>query len=493
MKIILIITPMMDFNREGNLIPVEMDKLRVNPNYGIYLLAAILQERGYYVVLIDLVAQGSLNVAPYTADIENCSLIGIGGTTFSWPSALDVIKAIRQIRKDVPIVLGGIHHTIFDRYILKKFPVQYIVRGEGEVALLSLCNHLKNKRDLANVPNLSWINSSSEFIRNSIAPSISDEELSTLPLPGYDRLPFNAYQYLSIESSRGCVHDCSFCSTPYRRSCRFIPAECFVDRLSKSMKYLNRTISKQIQVVDEEFTINPKRTMDIARIIKERGLKPRLRYASRVKDVLVDGFVESLADITANIFLGAECGYDEGLKIAGENITRGLIQSAAGKLEQHNLSQKTVFSFIIGLPWETKTEIEQTIRLAFDLINDFGIEVAIHWYLQIPGSQLWHNARNNQLFNESMYDSYNFSHNPYFFRGGLLLKPNEVWEINDMILDYKHITQQRYPHREMILYNTPEAMIRYFPKEILSEEGHELANLQELSLSAPNHSNPFTS
>ena len=259
------------------------------------------------------------------------------------------------------------------------------------------------------------------------------------------------------------------------------------------MKYLNRTISKQIQVVDEEFSIDPKRTMAIARIIKERGLKPSLRYCSRVKDVLVDGFVESLADITANIFLGAECGYDKGLKNIGKNINCELIQSAASKLEHHNLNQKAIFSFIIGLPWETKTEIEQTLRFAFDLITDFGVQIAIQWYLQIPGSQLWHNARNDQLFNESMYDSYHFSHNPYFFRGGLQVKPNEVWEINDMILNYKLITQQSYPHREMILYNTPEAMIRYFPKEILSEEGHELANLQELSLSAPIHSVPLTS
>jgi radical SAM superfamily enzyme YgiQ (UPF0313 family) len=483
MKIILIVTPMMDFNHDGQPIPIEMDALRANPNYGAYLLAAVLQSKGYHVVLIDLVAQGSLDITPYIADIEDCSLVGIGATSFSWPSALDVIKRIRQISKDVPIVLGGIHPTIFDRYLLKKFPIQYIIRGEGELALPSLCSDLKNKRELTHVSNLSWINNDGEIIRNAIAPGIPGDDLGSLPLPDYDKLPFNAYHYLPIESSRGCLHDCSFCSTPYRRSWRFIPAENFVHRLRESMKYLQRTISKQIQIVDDEFSINPKRAMEIARIIKERGLKPRMRYCSRVKDVLVDGFVQDLADITADIFLGAECGYDEGLKHTRKGITCQLIESAARKLEEHGTNENATFSFIIGLPWETKSEVEKTIHFAFHLINSFGITAVIHWYIRMPGSQLWHKARNDQLFNESMYDSYNLSHNAYLFRGELKLKPKEIWEIDDMIQRFKITTRKRYPNRETIIYTTPEALIRHFPKELLYEKGHELANLQELSLS----------
>ena len=481
MKIVLIMTPMMDYDVDGQLNPVEMYALRANPYYGSYLLAAVLQSKGYQVVLVDLVAQGSLDITPYIPDIEDCSLIGIGGTSFSWPSVLNIVKTIRHIREDVPIVLGGIHPTLFDRYILKKFPVQYIIRGEGEAALPSLCRHLKNPGELNQVPNLSWVNNAGEIICNPVGPGIPGEELGDSPLPDYERLPFNTYHYLPIESSRGCLHNCSFCSAPYRRSWRCIPAERFVDRLGEVMKYLPRTLSKKIQILDDEFSINPKRAMEIARIIKERGLKPSIMYCSRVKDVLVDGFLEELSDITSDIFLGAEFGYDDGLKKARKGITCRFIESAAVKLNGYNLSEKAAFSFIIGLPWETKAEVEKTIRFAFHLVDNFGITVVINWYIKVPGSQVWHKARKDQIFNESMYDSYNFSHNPYFFLSGLKLKPKEVWEIDDIIRQYKLAKRQSYPNREKVLYNTPAALIRHFAKDLLYEEGHELANLHELS------------
>lgn len=198
MKVVLIAAPIMDYNHEGQLIPKGMDALRACPSYGVCLLAAILQSKGYDVVLADLIAQGSANLWPYLADINDCSLVGIGTSTLSWPAAIDVIKAIRLIRNDVPIVLGGIHPTMFDGYILKKFPVQYVIRGEGEGALVSLCDNLENTKGLKHVPNLSRISNYGEIIRNPIAPAISGDELGSLPLPDYDSLPLKVYHYLRL-------------------------------------------------------------------------------------------------------------------------------------------------------------------------------------------------------------------------------------------------------------------------------------------------------
>lgn len=146
------------------------------------------------------------------------------------------------------------------------------------------------------------------------------------------------------------------------------------------------------------------------------------------------------------------------------------------------MNEKAAFSFIIGLPWETKAEIEKTVRFAFRLVDNFGITAVINWYIKVPGSQLWNKARKEQIFNESMYDDYHFSDNPYFFRSGLKLKPQEVWEIDEMIRQYKLDKKQFHSHGEKIIYNTPAALIRHFGKELLYEEGHELDNLHELFL-----------
>ena len=147
MKILLVAPPIMDYV-EGQLSPIAMDATCECPPYGIYSLARILKNNGYEVVLADLIARGSNDIQSFVPDLQDCSLVGIGATTLSWPTARDVIKQIRQVREDVPIVLGGIHPTMFDRHILDNFPVQFVIRGEAEIALTALCRALENNQDL---------------------------------------------------------------------------------------------------------------------------------------------------------------------------------------------------------------------------------------------------------------------------------------------------------------------------------------------------------
>src|SRR4030095_2940080 len=175
-------------------------------------------------------------------------------------------------RPDVPIVCGGIHPTLFDRYILHRFPVQFVVRGEGETAIGRLCRALEGKLDLADVPNLSWTSPEGRLVRNPIDPKLRRHELAGLPFPDFERLAPASYKCLAIESSRGCAYDCSFCSTPYRKTWRGLDPEVVVDRLARVLDRLDRTTSGCIHIVDDEFSLNPARATEIAGLIRRRGL-----------------------------------------------------------------------------------------------------------------------------------------------------------------------------------------------------------------------------
>ena len=69
-------------------------------------------------------------------------------------------------------------------------------------------------------------------------------------------------------------------------------------------------------------------------------------------------------------------------------------------LAEHGLAARTDFSFILGLPWETRAEVEQTIRFATRLFVDYGVHVMLQWYRQIPGSRLWDEARRDLLVHD---------------------------------------------------------------------------------------------
>jgi anaerobic magnesium-protoporphyrin IX monomethyl ester cyclase len=480
MKILLVAPPIMDYV-EGQLCPIAMDATCECPPYGIYSLAHILRNNSYEVVLADLIAARSNDIQPFLPDLQGCSLVGIGATTLSWPTALDVIKQIRQVREDVPIVLGGIHPSMFDRHILGNFPVQFVIRGEAEIALAALCRVLENNQSLSEVPNLSWRDAEGRIIRNPLGPLIPKHELALFPLPDYSELPVGVYKALSIESSRGCAFDCAFCSTSYRRSWRAIPAEAFVDRLASVMGHLDRVQHPVVHIVDDEFSTNPKRVLAIVRHIRRRGLAPQLVYDSRAMDLLADGFVADIAEFTHRFLVGAECGYDEGLERAGKKTSTRILEDAARKLHQYGISQRADFSFIIGLPWETRTEVEKTIRFAMHLLGNYGVRVLLQWYCEIPGSRLWQEERDKQLVNEAMYDDYGFFRDLYLFRAGVQVGPSDIWEITEMLDKLLLVTKVHYRHDEMIEFALPDPIGLYFPRKTFSENDTGLGSLREVS------------
>src|SRR5664279_4130352 len=107
------------------------------------------------------------------------------------------IRDRRRLAPDVPIVIGGIHATAFDQYLLERFPIDYAIRGEGEVALPALCDALQGKRSIESVPNLSWKRSDKKIVRNKVGSLLAPSSIAQTALPAYDLLPAKVYKALS--------------------------------------------------------------------------------------------------------------------------------------------------------------------------------------------------------------------------------------------------------------------------------------------------------
>lgn len=480
MKVCLLAPPMMDVV-EGALRTISMDAERECPPYGIYMLAAALRTAGHEVVLVDLIAEQSVDLTPHEGALQGCELVGVGATSLSWPSARLVLHQVERMLPAVPIVLGGIHPTMFDRYVLETSPATYVVRGEGERALLQLCECVGAGRSVADVPGLTWRAADGNIVRNPVSAKIDNEELGSFPLPDYSALAPGVYKGLAIESSRGCAFDCSFCSTSYRRSWRPIPAEEFVDRLTAVMPHLPLTRFGSTHIIDDEFSMNPRRAVRITELLHDRGIEPWLVYDSRANDLLFPGYVEGMADLTCQFLVGAECGYDEGLKRIGKGTTTEKLRLAAAKLARFGISERADFSFMLGLPWESMDEIRATIRFAAGLHAEFGVRILLQWYLQIPGSRLWEADRSAGLVSEAMYDEFGFFRNLYLFRTGVRITPGEFYEVAGMVEGLQRATQIRYPDRRMVEFAFPSAIATYFPPGVMNTHDSGLVRLREVS------------
>lgn len=481
MKVTLIAPPLMDYV-DGVLSPIAMDAVRACPPYGVFLLAQVLQQDGHEVTIIDLIAQGSKDLDIHWQHIASSHLVGISTTTLSWPTARQCISDVRKYRPDVPIVLGGIHATMFDKYLLATTQANYCIRGEGENALRILARTLQTGGDLSHVPNLTAKLANGHIQRTHMAEKMSGEAMGQLPFPDYSGLPDGVYNGLGIESSRGCLFDCLFCSTSYRKSWRSIAPEIFVDRLEYMMPYLSKTRTGTLQIIDDEFSIKTDRAIAICEEIARRNLSPRLIFDSRANDLLNEAYVEAIMPYAFQFLIGAECGYDKGLSKVGKGTTIKKLEQAAAVLNKYGLAERADFSFIIGLPWETKKEVLETVNFACNLYAKYGVRVMLQWFCQIPGSRLWDERRKQGVVHEAHYDDFGFFKNLYLFRTGVNLTPDEIYEVSDMVSPVVAMSSIHKQEKRMVEYAFPEPISMFYPRmpgEI--EEDLGLASLREVA------------
>ena len=110
------------------------------------------------------------------------------------------------------------------------------------------------------------------------------------------------------------------------------------------MAHISKSRYGTTHIIDDEFSMEPKRAIEITRHIRRRSLKPRLVFDSRANDLLFEGYVENIAEFTHQFLVGAECGYDEGLKLIGKGTTCDRLEKAAAILYRQGISHRADFS-----------------------------------------------------------------------------------------------------------------------------------------------------
>lgn len=113
---------------------------------GLAYLAAVLEEKGNQVTVLDCIAEGiDQNQLKQKLSAFNPDVVGVSSMT---PMALSTMMAAKGAKEACPnatVVLGGPHATFMDKEILStESAVDVIVRGEGEVTLAELTQRIVN-------------------------------------------------------------------------------------------------------------------------------------------------------------------------------------------------------------------------------------------------------------------------------------------------------------------------------------------------------------
>lgn len=166
---------------------------------------------------IKLPSKGELKTLKSAIDKIDPEIVLMSVNSMSFWTAVEITRML----EDRKIIWGGVEPLIEPERCLNY--VNIIVRGEGDEAIISLLENIKNKKPLGKINNV-WIKKGKRIIRNDFGPLV--EDLDSLPLPSYDDrnkiyilgerlftrnpLPHSKYEY-NITFSRGCPFSCKYC------------------------------------------------------------------------------------------------------------------------------------------------------------------------------------------------------------------------------------------------------------------------------------------
>ncbi len=357
------------------------------PPLSLAYLASVARENGHDVKIIDSL------VMDYTFDdvekeIKNYSpdLVGITSTTSMIPDAYQVAKIAKNISKDTKVLIGGPHVTFVPEDTLKESEnIDYVVRGEGEIVFSNLLKHLEGKMELRDIRGLS-------FRKNGIVVNNPPEQLikdvDTIPYPALDLLPMERYQidnkeFGTIMTSRGCPFNCIFCSSSlqFGKQWRGHSVERVIDELRILREKYNK---REIEFLDDTFTLNMKRAIELTKRIKEEGLDISWSASARV-NLFNDEIAKSMKSAGAHtVYFGIESGVQKILDFIGKGITLDLAKLSVKKANRAGLN--TLGSFIIGFPEDTVKDVKATIKFS----KKVGVTVAQFTIATpYPGTRLW--------------------------------------------------------------------------------------------------------
>lgn len=402
MKVLLIVPPNSQLERYGNFSDIGT----LYPPLGLAYVAAVAEKEAEVKVL-------DSEAMNYTfKDIERLAkrfapdVVGMQVYCTTLNRCYKVAQIIKDINKDIKVVLGGAQATLEPKKTISDKNVDFCVYGEGEITFGNLLKALKGRQNLKNLKGIVWKNKGKIIINK---PQELIKDLDSLPLPARHLFPMNKYhssanlrgeRTLNIVTSRGCPYMCSYCagSLIFGKTHRYHGT----NRVMQELKEIKEKYgADDIQFFDETFTANRRRVIELCNKMIENKLNLEWSCFTRVN--LVDKELLTIMKRAGayQIFYGLESGVQRLLNLIRKGIT--LEQSRKAMKITHEVGIETWVSFMMGLPSETREESEQTINFAIEVDPTF---VQFPIATPFPGTELYNQCKKYGKILTKNFDEY---------------------------------------------------------------------------------------
>lgn len=399
------------------------------PSLGIISLAAVTRQEGFDSQVIEATARDldQEQVLQRIKEIKPC-YIGLSAPTFSIGTAAQLARQIKQIDKEVVIIVGGPHISAAPRETMERFlDFDVGVIGEGELTIVEVLKALENGKKLEEVKGIIYRGGKSEDRRERVpvhltSPREQIEDLNQLPFPAHDLLegfprafhppPFKMARFpaASIVTSRGCPNRCTFCDrSVFGNRCRAFSAEYIITWMKELVR---RYGIKELLIEDDTFVMFKSRLVEICEGMLREGLDLSWSCLGRV-DMVTPEIVKLMHKAGCwEIGYGIESGVQHILDLEEKKISLAQVEQAVAWTKEAGILTKGFF--MIGHPLETEETMNKTIDFAKKIPLD---DISVMMLTPFPGSELYETAHHYGTFNND-WDKMNLLQ-PVFIPKGL--------------------------------------------------------------------------
>jgi radical SAM superfamily enzyme YgiQ (UPF0313 family) len=318
-------------------------------------------------------------------------IVGLSSMIFQYYTARRIARLIKEESPGTLIALGGYHATTMYRELAdspEADVLDFIYRGEADHGFGELLDALEGRRSMESVAGLSWKRRGT-FCHNADRPL---EDLSTIALPDRDRRVYELYHYYFhkadvMETSRGCLHRCNFCSMNQMYGPTF--RRYSVDRVLEDVRdiYTRRGLRRvgHVLIADDNITLDVPRFMDICDGIAAMKLPVQFLIqascAGIAKDPALPGKMAA-AGVTM-VFLGIENGSEQQLQQMKKGKIVGVTRTAVQRLADAGIV--VVGGLINGLPDDNVA----TMRRNYEFFVSLGINLVLDQLITpYPGTEM---------------------------------------------------------------------------------------------------------
>ena len=333
---------------------------------GVNRIAAFLEERGIEYRFSYIKCDSEIDSDKWNK-IVSSDYLGISVYDNNIDYADNLVARAKRVNPNLFVFYGSQYASIAYKDILEKNKnIDCIILGDGEYSILEIisANNLQDrKKMISSSPYLVSIESQeNKHCRFS--------DIQELPWPKYNKEYYKKNLHIDLNSSSGCVGNCSFCGSLRRKWSGRTP-ENIADHIQKTEQDTNiHSFYFSDSSFEDPGELGKKRLDHIADMIAERGIN-----CSFSANIRAETFSDNPSDVAllsklqrvgfSQLFIGVESGNDHDLKIYNKRASTIHNREIIGLLKRIGI--EPFWGFIMFNPYSTQQSLTENCNFLVDM------------------------------------------------------------------------------------------------------------------------------